>query len=270
MNWKKITILWCVTAAAYSLCAMEEDFIEVDNINTRCYIAELPFDLLSLLSEYIIESDEEFVERAKLKKRLNHIPHKYHVMCSAQIHDFGTMMSNWCWKGLMLAILEYGQAADHTPVGDAQLTIINTQKKLVCYTEDLEQQKYQAVAISQQGDLFATIYERLNNNETEIVLTIQDIITKQKQCAIIPNDLDNSHSRNVHIGLNVQETKIVLCEELFPKKWLQERSSIKREKIIPITIKTTSNSITPLGVYFARNVICKNLPRQLEYCKNNL
>jgi hypothetical protein len=246
--------------------AMEPMQIEQISNSDRCYLAELPFDLLSLLSEYIIESDEEFVERAKLKKRLNHLPHKYSAMCPSQIHDYGTGMSNGCCHGLMFAVLEYGHTADRTPVGDAQLIIINTQKNVVCYTGCLEKQKYQGVAISQDGNLFATIYERLNDKVTETVLTIQDIITKEKQCAIISNDLNNSHLHDVHIDLNVQATKVVLCEEFYPKGRVQS-SVIKREKIIPILIKTTSNSITPLGMYFARNIICKSLPRQLEWEK---
>jgi hypothetical protein len=266
VNWKKITILWCAAVAAYSLCAMEEDPMHTDDTDKRCYIAELPFDLLSLLAEYIIESDAEFIKRAKLKERLNRIPKQYNELCPLKICNLAIQMSNGCWRGSMLAVLKYEHAADCTPVENAQLNIVNVQKNEVCYTKCLEKQEYKGVAISECGDLFATIHKRSNNNVTEAVLTIQDIITKEKQCVIIHNDFAKSHLHNVHIDFNIQATKVIICDEFHPRS-LESSPVIMRETIIPITINSTSSVITPLGMYFARNRICKNLAGQLEYYK---
>jgi hypothetical protein len=164
--------------------------------NDICYLNQMPRDILNYIASFLMETEEKFVARTRVKKDLGVMEQNIQEYCCNVLIKHGFFSTDIAFCPDEIKVLFFGRRREFLDNGDKvnvdNIIIIDRQKNNdsdnVIYQQKLDDRdKYDCIALSSSGSMIATLYRKYSseyNMGAELcwtnVVEIQKVDTQKK------------------------------------------------------------------------------------------
>ena len=282
---KKNIILALSIITTLNIHAMHEEPMDIEENQPvqqlPCYLAMLPMDILDYIAHFLIfddiESEEEFIERTKIKS--NKSPESYIKYLPKFEWGMGLngTLIGCCPNETKVALLSLLCGTGATPA----LTIIDEEKDELLHQTPLCQKNYQHIALSRGANMLATIDEDRKVDDTPgdteemeysltYFLTVKNTASQKTERLEIPDiflpggpTLSSAHTNtSMVLAFKKEGTHIIVrgLNYILPTTKDFPSNPMPHHMIFPVTINESPVlSKKTLQHYFAQKKVCKSI-----------
>lgn len=255
--------------------AMEMD-IEQQPSSQICWLLSLPQEILKIIGHFlcdnIIETKQDFINRTKYMT-YGDTPFTYD-------REGKSTFSAYCPNHDKCAYLTISHIKNKfSPIIDNQqilFTILNEKNDLTLHQENISAQGYKTIGLSQDGNIFATLYIEhdasgdlcTDVHRYQSTLMIKNIISHKRTFFTLHNHFDDPFGFNSPtLAFNKQGTLLIVhyYNDNKPQDKNDNTRQSKREYKIFKDKRASYRDApeNPLSKYFAYRMVCKDVTKQI-------